>query len=640
MRKFNVSGVTELADRVWSHFKAVRYRWWVLLHDLLVTGIAWMGAYYLPFVLLGGIPEIFLFQALHLLPIIMVIQGLFLVASGVHRGVWRFVSMPDLVRIVRGVVLGTTAIVVFVVLYTRLELVPRSVFFYYAFIAVAVLCGSRISYRLLKDRQFKPRLSGKAIIVGAGVAAEQVVRDINRNPDRTHEAIAFVDDDPAKLGKDIQGIRVAGSCDDLPMLCRRWDVDLILIAVPSAMDRQMQRIVSICESTGVTFRTLPSVNDVVSGYVGVKDARQVRIDDLLGRDPVALDWKRIEASLADQSIMVTGAGGSIGSELCRQIARMRPRSLILFERNEFNLYTIERDLRGRYGSIPVQVVLGDVCDRVAVANAFRRFSPDIVFHAAAYKHVPMLEEQVREVARNNILGTANVAQVAHDRGCGGFVLISTDKAVNPASLMGATKRVAEIYCQALDKQSNTRFITVRFGNVLGSAGSVVPLFEEQIKRGGPVTVTHEEMTRYFMTITEATQLIMESSAVGTGGEIFILDMGKPIRVSFLAEEMIKLSGMTPGEDINITYTGLRPGEKLHEELFYPDEIPRNTAHDKINLAQGLEMDWQVVSPIVGRIGVAVDQCDPEEIKKLVCHLVPGYAGDIPEKDESRSAQVS
>lgn len=640
MMRFNVAGVAQLTDNVLSHFKAVRYRWWVLLHDLVVTGIAWLGAYYLPFVLLGGIPEIFLFQALHLLPIIVLIQGLFLVACGVHRGVWRFTSMPDLTRILKGVTLATIAIVVFVVLYTRLDLVPRSVFPYYAFMAVAVLSGSRISYRLLKDRHFKPRVAGKAIIVGAGVAGEQVVRDINRNPERTHEAIAFVDDDPAKTDKDIQGIRVAGGCDDLPVLCKRWDIDLILIAVPSATDQQMQRIVSICERTGVTFRTLPSVNDVVSGYVGVKDVRRVRIDDLLGRDPVALDWNRIESGLADQRIMVTGAGGSIGSELCRQIARMQPRSLVLLERNEFNLYTIERDLKEHYGSVPIRVVLGDVCDRMSVTNTFNRFSPDIVFHAAAYKHVPMLEEQVREVARNNILGTANVAQAAHDHGCEGFVLISTDKAVNPASLMGATKRVAEIYCQALDKQSDTRFITVRFGNVLGSAGSVVPLFEEQIQRGGPLTVTHEEMTRYFMTITEATQLIMESSAVGSGGEIFILDMGNPIKVSFLAQEMIKLSGMTPGEDINITFTGLRPGEKLHEELFYPDEIPSKTAHDKINLAQGPELDWHVVKPIIERIGVAVDNCDAAEIKKLVCHLVPGYTSDTVARNESKSAQVS
>lgn len=630
----------DLADSLLHHFRAARYRWWVLIHDLVIVAAAWVSAYWLRFNMLGGIPEVFLDQAIHLLPIVLVVQGISLVASGTHRGVWQFTSLPDLVRILKGVLAGTLIMAVVIFLYTRLDFVPRSVFFFYAFIVVAILCSSRIAYRLLKDRQFHPRVAGKAVVVGAGVAGEQVVRDINRNPDRTHEAIAFVDDDPSKIGKDVQGIRVAGGCEDLPHLCERWNIDLILIAVPSATDRQMQRIVSICEGTGVTFRTLPTVNDVVSGFVGIKDVRQVRIDDLLGRDPVSLDWRRIDARLAGKRILVTGAGGSIGSELCRQLARIKPGSLILFERNEFNLYTIERELREQLRSVPIHVVLGDVCDRTAVTNTIATLSPDIVFHAAAYKHVPMLEGQAREVVRNNIVGTANVAQIAHDQGCESFVLISTDKAVNPASLMGASKRVAEVYCQALDKQSETRYITVRFGNVLGSAGSVVPLFEQQIKRGGPVTVTHKDMTRYFMTITEASQLIMESSAVGAGGEIFALDMGKPIKVSFLAEEMIKLSGMVPGEDIMITYTGLRPGEKLHEELFYPDEAPRKTAHDKINLAEGPEMDWKVVSPIVERIAKAVDQYDTIEIRNLVCHLVPEYVCEVPAKDEPRTIQAS
>lgn len=635
-----MSQLLDLINKVFYHFKAVRYRWWVLVHDMLVVGIAWISAYWIRFNTLGGVPAVFLEQAQHLLPLVMVLQGLCLVAVGAHRGVWRFTSLPDLTRILKGVLIGTLLIAAVIFLYTRLQLVPRSVFVFYGFLAVAVLCSSRIAYRLVKDRQFHPRVAGKAIIVGAGVAGEQVVRDFNRNPDRSHEAIAFVDDDPAKVGKDVQGIRVAGGCDDLPTLCERWNIDLVLIAVPSATDRQMQRIVSICESTGVTFRTLPTVNDVVSGHVGIKDVRQVRIDDLLGRDPVALDWRRIDARLAGKRVLVTGAGGSIGSELCRQLARIRPGTLILYERNEFNLYRMEREIREQFRSIPIQVVLGDVCDRVSLANTFQRLSPDIVFHAAAYKHVPMLEGQAREVVRNNVIGTANVAHAAHEHKCEAFVLISTDKAVNPASLMGASKRVAEIYCQALDRHSATRFITVRFGNVLGSAGSVVPLFEEQIKRGGPVTVTHEDMTRYFMTITEATQLIMESSAVGGGGEIFILDMGEPIKVLYLAQEMIKLSGMTPGEDVKITFTGLRPGEKLHEELFYPDEVARQTAHEKINLAEGSEIEWKVVSPIVDRLGFAVDEFDTVEIENLVCHLVPGYVRYTPAGKETRTIQAS
>jgi len=631
----------DLAKSLMHHFRAARYRWWVLIHDLIIAAAGWFCAYWLAFNMLGGIPDVFMQQAIHLLPIVLIVQGVALVVSGTHRGVWQFTSLPDLLRILKGVLAGTFVMAIVIFLYARLNYVPRSIFFFYPFIVVAVLSASRVVYRLLKDRHFHPKVAGKAVIVGAGVAGEQVVRDLNRNPERTHEAIAFVDDDASKIGKDVQGIRVAGGCDDLPHLCERWNIDLILIAVPSATDRQMQRIVSICESTGVVFRTLPTVNDVVSGFVGIKDLRQVRIDDLLGRDPVSLDWRRIDTRLAGKRILVTGAGGSIGSELCRQLARIRPGSLILFERNEFNLYTIERELREHLRSVPIHVVLGDVCDRVAVSNTIDRLAPDIIFHAAAYKHVPMLEGQAREVVRNNIMGTANVAHAAHEQECEAFVLISTDKAVNPASLMGASKRVAEIYCKALDKQSGTRFITVRFGNVLGSAGSVVPLFEQQIKRGGPVTVTHRDMTRYFMTITEATQLIMESSAVGSGGEIFALDMGKPIKVSFLAEEMIKLSGMTPGQEVNIVYTGLRPGEKLHEELFYPDEAPRRTAHEKINLAEGPEIDWKVVKPIVDRIAIAVDDYETVEIRNLVCHLVPEYiCEEVPAKDEPRTIQVS
>lgn len=632
--------VLVLLANIYHHFKAVRYRWWVLLHDVIVVGSVWIAAYWIRFNTLGGIPDIFLEQAYHLLPIVVLIQGICLIASGVHRGVWRFTSIPDLTRIIRGVAVGTLLIAVVVFLYTRLDLVPRSVFMFYAFLAIAVLSGSRIAYRLTKDRQFRPRVAGKAIIVGAGVAGEQVVRDLNRNPERTHEVIAFVDDDASKIGKDVQGIRVAAGCEDLPNLCERWNIDLILIAVPSASDREMQRIVSICEKTGVTFRTLPTVNDVVSGYVGIKDVRQVRIDDLLGRDPVSLDWREIENRLAGKSILVTGAGGSIGSELCRQLARVRPSALILFERNEFNLYTIERELKEQYRSIPIHVVLGDICDRAAVSSIFARLSPQFVFHAAAYKHVPMLEGQTREAVRNNIIGTANVSQASHEHKCESFVLISTDKAVKPTSIMGASKRVAEIYCQALDSQSKTQFITVRFGNVLGSAGSVVPLFEEQISRGGPLTVTHKEMTRYFMTITEATQLIMESCAVGNGGEIFILDMGKPIKVSFLAEEMIKLSGMVPGEDINITFTGLRPGEKLHEELFYPNEVLSQTSHEKINLAEGPEIDWKVVNPIIQRINDAVEQFDTTELRNLVCHLVPEYESGSSVEKQTRTARAS
>ncbi|MDH3279979.1 MAG: polysaccharide biosynthesis protein, partial [Gammaproteobacteria bacterium] len=398
--------------------------------------------------------------------------------------------------------------------------------------------------------------------------------------------------------------------------------DLILIAIPSATDKQMQRIVDICERTGMEFRTLPTIHDVVSGHVNFTDMREVRIEDLLGRDPVRLDWAGIRDHIRGKKVLVTGGGGSIGSELSRQIATLEPARLVLYDHSEFNLYSIDNEIRHAHPELDLSFILGDVCDANAVARVFTRERPNIVFHAAAYKHVPLLEGQIREAVKNNIIGTSIVAQEAHKNGCDRFVLISTDKAVNPKSLMGACKRVAEIYCQALNSQSNTRFVMVRFGNVLGSAGSVVPLFRRQIREGESITVTHPDITRYFMTITEATQLILQASSAGEGGEIFVLDMGQPIKIAFLAERMIRLSGKEPGEDIDIVYTGLRPGEKLVEELFYDEETAEKTDHDKILLARSREVAWQVVTPIIERMEQHVEHFEEDQLLNLLKHIVP------------------
>jgi len=361
----------------------------------------------------------------------------------------------------------------------------------------------------------------------------------------------------------------------------------VLIAIPSATNAQMQRVVHLCEKAGVDFRTLPKVKDLMSGRVGAQALREVAIEDLLGRDPVSLDWQRIEQAIKGRMVLVSGAGGSIGSELCRQIARLNASALVLVENNEYNLYTIERALKKDHPELLIYACLGDVCDEKAIENIFARFTPDIVFHAAAYKHVPMLERQLREAVHKNVIGTRNLALAADRHGCATFVMVSTDKAVNPANIMGSTKRLAEMLCQFLNQRSATCFITVRFGNVLGSAGSVVPLFQEQIRGGGPVTVTHPEITRYFMTIPEAAQLILQSTAMGKGGEIFVLDMGEPVKIRYLAEQMICLSGGVPDEDIDIVYTGLRPGEKLYEELFYSREQFHATEHEKIMLASSM-----------------------------------------------------
>ncbi|MHB8535991.1 MAG: polysaccharide biosynthesis protein, partial [Sulfuricaulis sp.] len=402
--------------------------------------------------------------------------------------------------------------------------------------------------------------------------------------------------------------------------------DLIVIALPSATARQIRRIVEICETTKLPFRILPEMQDIVSGRASIKDLRDVKIEDLLGREPVSLDWRAITEANRGKTILVTGGGGSIGAELCRQIARLMPARLIVLERSEFNLYSIDMELRRELPGLPLVSLLGDVNDAVQVEHIMRVYSPAVIYHAAAYKHVPMLEDQARAAMSNNVLGTRTVARLADKYGCESFVMVSTDKAVNPANIMGASKRVAEMYCQGLNARSKTRFITVRFGNVLGSSGSVIPLFQQQIAQGGPVTVTHPEIQRYFMTIAEACQLILQAGVIGRGGEIFVLDMGEPVKIAYLAEQLIRLSGKTPGEDIEIEYTGLRPGEKLYEELFHDAEKLAETSHPKILLAHCRQRDREELEKNFDAIQQACDQGDETALKDIMVELVPEHTG--------------
>ncbi len=600
------------------------YRWRIVLHDLLAIPAAWLLAYWLRYNL-EVIPDIFLTSAIYALPVVITVQIVVNLFMGVHRGEWRFVSLPDLSLIVRSVSIGTAAVALTLFLVAdRLTYVPRSVFILYALVLLTIMAGSRLLYRLYKDRHFSTRSGRKVVIFGAGAAGEQLLRDLTRNHPNRYNIVAFLDDDPQKIGRQIHRIPVVASPDVLQDLIYRWDIDLVLIAVPSANEDQMQRLVGICEASGVEFRTLPGAHELVSGRVRLSDLREVRIDDLLGRDPVKLDWHRIKHSLCDKTVLVTGAGGSIGSELCRQLASVCSAHLVLFDQSEYNLYRIQEEMSERFPDSKITAVLGDICDSAATLNVFQRFTPAAVFHAAAYKHVPLLEGQVREVVKNNAMGTKNIADLAHKFGAEKFVLISTDKAVNPSSLMGACKRVAEIYCQQLASQSQTKFITVRFGNVLGSAGSVVPKFQKQIKKGGPVTVTHPEMTRYFMTITEATQLILEASAMGEDGRIYVLEMGQPVLISELAEKLVRLSGMEPHEDIKIVYTGLRKGEKLHEELFHTDESLSDTEYEKIQLAATRFVEPDKVNAVFDQIQIKLDTFD-ESLSHCLEELVPEYS---------------
>lgn len=590
------------------------------MHDLLMIPVAWFGAYWLRFNL-GVIPPEFLGPAVTWLPLVVIAQAGAFFYFQLYRGHWRFASLPDLIRIIKAVIIGALIVVVTIFVTTRLQLIPRSVFPLYCVLLIGLLGFPRMVYRWIKDRRLYIGEGKRVLIVGAGRAGDMLVRDMFRDAGRTLLPVGFVDDKARKVGMDIQGIRVLGLTEQIPKLVEQYDIDLIILAVPSAHNKEMQRIVTLCEQSGVPFRTLPRFQDLVAGRVAVDSLRDVGIDDLLGREPVSLDWDSIRRELHGKRVLVTGGGGSIGSELCRQVAKIGPEYLVLFEQSEFNLFEIERELRRDFPKLVLQVCLGDVTDAVVVDRLMTQHRPQVIFHAAAYKHVPMLEHQVRQAVRNNVLGTRTVALAADRHEVEAFVMISTDKAVNPANVMGASKRVAEIFCQNLNRRSQTRFITVRFGNVLGSAGSVVPLFREQIRAGGPVTVTHPEMIRYFMTIPEACLLILQAGAMGKGGEIFVLDMGEPVKITYLAEQMIRLSGREPGRDIEIVYTGLRPGEKLFEELFHEKELS-GTTHEKILLAQGRPVDWEFLDQRMRRFEEACQTYDEAAIMTLVRELVP------------------
>lgn len=591
------------------------------LHDLLMVPAAWFFGYWVRFNF-STIPEEFLYQAILWLPLAIVTQAAAFIYFGLYRGDWRFASLPDMMRIIKAVLIGTLICLAVITLATRLNNVPRTVFPLYAIALIGLLALPRFFYRWFKDRKIYLKEGTRVLIVGAGRAGEMLVRDLLRDPERNLLPVGFLDDDIRKHGVEIHGIRVLGSCQRISVLVEELDVALILLAVPSARSRQMRKLVELCETTGIPFRTLPCMKDLVAGRVSVNTLREVSIEDLLGRDPVRLDMQAIQAELSDRCILISGGGGSIGTELCRQVARLNPARLVVLDNSEFNLFRIENELRKNFPEIHIHAVLGDVADANTVEHLFQTQRPDIVYHAAAYKHVPILESRVREAIHNNVLGTRTVALAADRHGCDAFVLISTDKAVNPANIMGASKRIAEIFCQNLDRHSATRYITVRFGNVLGSDGSVVPLFREQIMAGGPVTVTHPDMMRYFMTIPEACQLILQAESMGQGGEIFVLDMGDPVSITYLAEQMIRLSGNEPGKDIEIAYIGLRPGEKLFEELFHEKEKLEGTLHEKILLSHHRYMEWSFLEGVIATMESACVNYDEDILLGSINKLVP------------------
>ncbi len=594
----------------------------VVLHDLAMAALAWWIAKLLRYALKPD--EIFSFRLFEF-PIVLLVQGLIFRWTGLYRSVWRFASLPDLWNIARAVVVGSLFIGVSLFLYNRLEGVPRSVLVLYPLLLAALLGVPRLAYRYWKDSRndlLQNQVAKRVLIVGADRAGEVLSRDLQR--DNRYGVVGFVDDNPSLRGASINGHPVLGRFDQLPEVAREVAVDMLLIALPGASTAEMRRVVSLCDATDLPYRTVPRLEDVVAGRAQFNQIKEVAIEDLLGRDTVELDWTAIRETLSGRRVLVTGGGGSIGSELCRQVARLGAQSLTVVEQSEYNLYRISQELRADFPELIFDGILANCGDEAAMRKAFADFRPQVVFHAAAYKHVPLLQDQLRTAFRNNALGTRTVADAACAVGVECFVLISTDKAVNPTSVMGACKRVAEIYCQNLDAHTATRFMTVRFGNVLDSAGSVVPLFRRQIREGGPVTVTHPEISRYFMTIPEACQLILQTASIGKGGEIFALDMGEPVKIRDLAEQMIRLAGKKPGSEIPIVYTGLRAGEKLFEELFHPLENYSATAHAKIFLAQHREVSWELLQAMLCKAAEAADVFNEEELRRCVSSLLPSF----------------
>jgi FlaA1/EpsC-like NDP-sugar epimerase len=589
----------------------------IILHDLFMAGFAWQFSWWVRF------NFEFPFQdwrlSLAMLPLVLVIQGAIFSIFRLYRGMWRFASIPDLLNIARAAVLGAMGITLAMFILFRLEGIPRSILILYPIMLVIFLGAPRLGYRLLRDRRLPldtQAVTTRVLVVGAGRAGEMVAREMLR--DGVYFPVGFVDDRADLRTAEIQGVRVLGDVDAIPALCRQHRPDIIVIAVPSANSEQMRRIVERCEESGTPMRLLPGLSKMVAGATVLNEMREVSINDLLGREAVALDRAMIEAGISGRTVLVSGAGGSIGAELCRQVLAREPARLVMLDRSEFGLYRIQQELAGVAVRAERIAVLGDVCDGAAMVRLLARHAPQIVFHAAAYKHVPLLEMHVREAVVNNVFGTLTLADAARAQGCERFVMISTDKAVNPASILGASKRVAELVCESRNGLDATRFITVRFGNVLGSDGSAIPLFQAQIKAGGPVTVTHPDVTRYFMTNSEACGLILQAAAMGQGGEIFVLDMGTPVRVAYLAEQMIRLTGAVPGKDVRIEFTGLRPGEKLHEELFHDFEQREPTAHPKIFLARHPRADWSALAPLLDALREACDGgADDARIRDLL-----------------------
>ncbi|MEY3201055.1 MAG: hypothetical protein RIR70_605 [Pseudomonadota bacterium] len=564
----------------------------VFAFDALAVSLTWYGAYLLRFNF--DIPTDYARNLIESLPVALLVQLVLFRVFGLYRGIWQFASLPDLMRIIKAVGASIPAMMA-ALFFLRTDLsVPRSVVLIQPMILLLLMGGGRFAWRAWREHRVYGalRAQGKPVLVlGAGEAAASLLRELSHSAE--WRVVGLLDDDPGKHALTLHGVKVMGPIDALDHWARKLSAQHAIIAMPSSAHEERKRAASLCVRAGIKALTVPSFDDLISGRITVASVRNVEVEDLLGRDPVWIDTPALNGFLRDRCVMVTGAGGSIGSELCRQIARFAPAQIIAFEQNEFALYRLQEEFNEHFPEITLVCLAGDVKDTLRVESVLRTHAPAVVFHAAAYKHVPLMEEHnAWEAVRNNVWGTLVVARAAAACGVGKLVLVSTDKAVNPTNVMGATKRLAEKVCLAVGASGGTQIEMVRFGNVLGSAGSVIPKFQEQIARGGPVTVTHPDITRYFMSIPEAAQLVLQAGVMGEGGTIFVLEMGEPVRIADLARDMIRLSGASE-HDIKILYTGLRPGEKLYEELLADREHTLATPHPKLRVARSrpVEEGW-------------------------------------------------
>lgn len=614
--------------------------WWTRLltkqTQFLLDLVVLIGAFFFSYLIRFEFvfTEYWLLAALTQAPYVLLIQFAALIFTGVYSFVWKYIGLSEIKAFVWAAIASVIPLLI-----VRLWVpdrfgswkVPLSVIFVDTMLAFGGVLGVRVIRRAMYERYEKKRLNfagrraaarQRVLLIGAGRAGVTAVRELHARGNNDLDVVGFIDDDHAKIGSIIQRVKVLGTTEEIPAIVKRLDIDQVVITIAQVSRESLLRIVEICESIPVQMRIIPAFYEILQGRLEVSRLREVQIEDLLGRDQVQLDVAEISEYLTGKTVMVTGAGGSIGSELVRQTANFQPEQILLVERAEFALFNIERELRASLPTVPIVPLTADVGDRSRMASILKQYRPQVIMHAAAHKHVPMMELNPTEAIKNNVLGTNCLGELAGEYGAEVFVLISTDKAVRPTSVMGASKRLAELAIQALDRKYDTRYVAVRFGNVIGSAGSVIPLFREQIKNGGPVTVTHPEMVRYFMTIPEAAQLVLQAGAMGAGGEIFVLDMGEPVKILDLARDTITLSGLKPFEDIDIVFTGIRPGEKLYEELATDGENADKTRHPKIFIGKIEEFGDEKVKEALHRLSELSLDGQVNELRLYINEVLP------------------